>query len=128
MFQLFKDPQYDFLKPRRIFLAASAVACAGGGFACGLLWPGKANLGTDFGGGVLLHYSAKQDLEIEKIRGAVKDAGYTGAQIQQVKLKDQAGFRLAVRIKRDLGSEVGKTGDMLLTALAKDFPQAGFSL
>jgi preprotein translocase SecF subunit len=128
MFQLFKEPRYDFLRYRRVFLALSALACAAGVYACWLLSQGKAALGTDFGGGVLLHYSAKQDLEMEAIRTSFGRAGYSDAQIQQVKDGQRQGFRLIVRIKRELGSEVGKTGDSVLSVLSKDYPQAGFAL
>jgi preprotein translocase SecF subunit len=128
MFQLFKDPKYDFLGYRKVFLGISALVCAAGIWACFQIGNGKAPLGTDFGGGVLLHYGAQKDLEVEAIRGALKNAGYPEAQIQQVRTTGQSGFRLIVRIKRELTSEVGTTGGKVLSSLSAAFPEAGFKL
>lgn len=128
MFQLFKDPDYNFLKFRRALLALSVLLCGVGLWACALLWQGKAPLGTDFGGGVLLHYAAPKTVELEAIRGALKEAGYPEAQIQQVREETHSGFKLIVRIKRQITSEVGTTGGKVLGNLQKAFPDAGFTL
>jgi len=54
MFQWFNEPKINFMAPRRFFLALSTLGCLAGVYAIVLLYQGKANLGTDFGAGVLL--------------------------------------------------------------------------
>ena len=61
MFQWFKEPKIDFMRPRRIFLGLSGLACLAGVYAIVLLYQGKANLGTDFGAGVLLRMTSPKE-------------------------------------------------------------------
>jgi preprotein translocase SecF subunit len=128
MFNWFREPKIPFVKYRRVFLGLSVLAVLAGMVAVYMLWAGKANLGTDFGGGVLLHYAAKKDLSVDQVRSVLKQEGLGDAQIQQVKEKGVEGFKLIVRLRRELTGEVGKTGDATLTLLVKTFPDTGFTL
>ncbi len=128
MLQWFNEPKIDFMKPRRFFLTLSALACLAGVYACVLLYQGKANLGTDFGAGVLLRMSASSTVEIEKIRQSLKDEGYTEAQIQQVKEDNSAAFKLIIKIKHTAAKAVGSIGDEVLTVFNKTFTDAHFTL
>ena len=128
MFHWFNEPKVPFIKYSRFFMALSALGMLAGVWAIFLLGTGRANLGTDFGGGVLLQYSAKRDLSVDRIRETLRGAGLGDAQIQQVKEKDVEGFRLMVRIKQELTGQVGKTGDETLALLSKNYPDAGFAL
>ncbi len=128
MFQWFKEPKIDFMKPRRLFLGLSGLACLAGVWACVLLAQGKVNLGTDFGAGVLLRLSSSTNVEMDKIRGTLKEAGFPEARIQQMGGEGVSGFRLILKIKHDPAKAVGSIGQEVLGVFSKAFPDAHFSL
>lgn len=128
MFQWFNEPKIDFMKPRRLFLVLSGLACLAGVYACLLLVQGKANLGTDFGAGVLLRMSSTNNVEVDKIRQSLKQEGFPEAQIQQVGDDSAKGFKVILKIKYDPTKAVGSIGDEVLGVFNKNFPDAHFSL
>jgi len=128
MFQWFKEPKIDFMKPRRFFLALSTLGCLAGVYSAVLLYQGKANLGTDFGAGVLLRMSSSNSVEIDQIRQTLKTEGFPEAQIQQVKDDTAKDFKLVIKIKHDATKAVGSVGDEVLGVFNKNFPDAHFTL
>jgi len=128
MFQWFKEPKIDFMKPRRFFLALSALACLAGVYAIILLYQGKANLGTDFGAGVQLRLSAMNSVEIDKVRQSLKDQGYGDAEIQQRTEDKNTGFKLLIKLKHNENKAVGSIGEEVLDFFNKNFPNAKFTL
>ena len=128
MFQWFNEPKINFMAPRRFFLALSTLGCLAGVYAIVLLYQGKANLGTDFGAGVLLRMSASSSVEIDKIRQSLKDQGYGDAVSQQVKEDDNSSFKLIIKLKHDESKEVGSIGQEVLDFFNKSFPDAHFTL
>ncbi len=128
MFQWFNEPKINFMAPRRFFLALSSLACLAGIYAIVLLYQGKANLGTDFGAGVLLRMSASNSVEIDKVRQSLKDQGYGDAVIQQVKEDNNSEYKLIIKLKHDESKEVGSIGQAVLDFFNKSFPDARFTL
>lgn len=128
MFQWFKEPKIDFMKPRRFFLALSTLGCLAGVYSCVLLYQGKANLGTDFGAGELLRMSSANMVEMDQIRQTLKTEGFPDAQIQQVKDDTAKGSKLVIKIKHDPNKAVGSVGDEVLGVFNKTFPDAHFTL
>lgn len=128
MFQWFNEPKIDFMRVRRPFLALSFLASLAGVYACALLWQGKANLGTDFGAGVMLRLSSAETLEIDKIRESLKAEGYPEAQIQQIKDDTTKGFKVIIKIKHHSDKPVGSVGQETLEFFNKSFPNAHFTL
>src|SRR5579872_995714 len=128
MFQWFNEPKIDFMSLRRFFLTLSGLGCLAGVYACVLLWQGKANLGTDFGAGVLLRMSSANDVGIDKIRQSLKDEGYPEAQIQEVKDDSAKRYNLIIKIKHDPTKAVGSLGDEILGLFNKNYADAQFTL
>lgn len=128
MFQWFNEPKIDFMRPRRFFLALSALGCLAGVYSCFLLAQGKANLGTDFGAGVLLRMSSANNIEIDKIRQSLKQEGFPEAQIQQVNDESSKTFKVIIKIKYDATKPVGSIGEEVLGVFNKNFPDAHFTL
>lgn len=128
MIQWFNEPKIDFMKPRRFFMSLSAIACLCGVYACVLLSQGKANLGTDFGAGVMLRMSSSGDIGIDKIRQALKTEGFPEAQIQQVKDDSSKLFHFIIKIKHDPSKAVGSIGEEILGMFGKTFPEVHFTL
>lgn len=128
MFQWFKEPKIDFMRPRRIFLGLSGLACLAGVYAIVLLYQGKANLGTDFGAGVLLRMTSQKNVEMDSIRQTLKGEGFPEAQLQQVKDDNSNAFKLIIKIKHDPSKGVGSIGEEVLTVFNKNFPEAHFTM
>jgi preprotein translocase SecF subunit len=128
MFQWFKEPKIDFMRFRRFFLGLSGLACMAGIYAIVLLYQGKANLGTDFGAGVLLRMSSAKNVEMDSIRQTLKGEGFPEAQIQQVKDDTSNNFKLIIKIKHDPTKGVGSIGEEVLTVFNKSFPDANFKM
>lgn len=128
MFQWFSEPKIDFMAPRRFFLFLSTLGCLAGLYACVLLWQGRANLGTDFGTGVLLRLSAQNNVEVDQIRQILKTEGLAESQIQQAQDDTKKGFQFVIKIKYDPSKAVGSIGDEVVGLFNKSFPNAKFSL
>jgi len=128
MFQWFKEPKIDFMKPRRFFMTLSAIGMLAGVYSCVLLYQGKANLGTDFGAGELLRMSSVNAVEIDKIRESLKSEGFPEAQIQQVKDDSSKSYKLIIKIKHDPTKAVGGVGNEVLDVFNKAYPDAHFTL
>ena len=128
MFSFFKEPKFNFQAIRRLFLVVSGLAMAAGVYSIVYLAQGKANLGTDFGGGVLLHLTSTRDLKLEDLRTACDKAGYKDAQIQKISEPGMKGFKAVVRIRRALDNGVGTLGLTALADLQKQMPDSGLLL
>ncbi|HJT24946.1 MAG TPA: protein translocase subunit SecF [bacterium] len=128
MFQWFNEPKINFMAPRRFFLALSTLGCLAGVYACVLLWQGKANLGTDFGAGVLLRLSSEKNVPIDQVRQSLKTEGYPEAQIQEVTDEAAKGSKVIIKIKYDPSKAVGSLGDEVVGVFNKNFPDAHFAL
>lgn len=128
MFTIFKEPKFNFQAPRRFFLGLSILFCLVGVYSIVLLMMGKANLGTDFGGGVQLHLSAKSDVPMETLRQDLDAAGFKETHLQKVNEKDASGLKLVARLRNEVKEGVGTIGTQVVEALQKVHPEAGFAL
>ncbi len=88
--------KFDFMRWRKICLSGTAVMMILGIIACIQIYRGKANMGIDFAGGVLLQYQAGADYSLDQVRTALKDAGLGNAELQNV-LNER---RLIVKLKK----------------------------
>ena len=81
--ELFKTPNFNYIKYHKIFFGVSAVL---GLLTIGaLLSRGKNILSIDFTGGTLIQgYFEKEPVPLDKVRGALSEAGLAGAELQGV--------------------------------------------
>lgn len=128
MFTIFHEPKFNFQGVRRIFLVVSAIAMLAGAYSLVRLGTGRANLGTDFGGGVLLHISGSTDVSLEQLRKSFDEGGWKDAQIQKITDKDVVGFRMVARLRQTLQTGVGTVGAQVVEALGKSNPSVKFTL
>ncbi len=120
---LLANPNFDFMKWRRIFAILSVVLCLLGIFGIISTFLGKANLGIDFTGGTILYLKVEKVPDLEKIRLSLKQAGLEEFSLQDV--KDEKMLLLKFKSEAEtLTEEVEK----LLTHLTKSFPDYGFQL
>lgn len=73
MFRIIPDTNINFIGVRRIAFGVSLLLLALGVFAFVMISTGKANLGIDFAGGVMLQGHFEQPVAINDLRGTLTD-------------------------------------------------------
>lgn len=94
------ETKIDFLGKRWIMFAISGVLCIIGIIAAIAIPLGKANLGTDFAGGVAVQFRFEKPIHIEAVRSMFENAGLKDANLQQFAEPN----RLLVKLKRPEGN------------------------
>ena len=87
---------FDFMGKRKIALVASLILVIAGFMAILAVPLGKANLGTDFAGGLVVNYRFEKPVRIEDARKALEAGGYNDADLQEFAEPN----KLLVRVKR----------------------------
>ncbi|NTV13742.1 MAG: protein translocase subunit SecD [Desulfobulbaceae bacterium] len=114
---------FDFMSWRKICLTGTAVVMLLGVIGSIQIGRGKANMGIDFSGGVLLQYKAGADFSIDEVRSALGAEGLGDAELQNV-VNER---RLIVKIKK----VAEETGDLTATvdrALQQHLSSKNFEL
>ncbi len=93
------ETHIDFLGKRRVTFVLSAFLALLGLAAVVSIPLGKANLGTDFAGGVAIQFRFERPVEIDRIRKTLADNGFSDADLQQFAERN----KLLVRVKRTEG-------------------------
>ena len=115
------ETKIDFLSRRRITFVISAVVMLMGLWAIIAIPMEKANLGTDFSGGVSVQFRFEKPVSMETVRPLLAENGFKDANLQQLAGND----KLLVRLKRtegDLSAVSRSLGDVL----AKGMPDNPF--
>lgn len=94
------ETNIDFLGKRWIMFAISGVLCIIGIIAAIAIPLGKANLGTDFAGGVAVQFRFERPVHIEAVRSMLENAGFKDANLQQFAEPN----KLLVKLKRSEGN------------------------
>jgi len=84
MFRIIPDTNINFIGVRKIAFVLSLALIALGIFAFIMIATGKANMGIDFSGGVMLTGYFEKPVSIEELRTAVS-TGYPGAEITHLR-------------------------------------------
>lgn len=91
------DTKIDFMGKRKFAMVISIILALIGLYAAVSIPLGRANLGTDFEGGVTVQFRFEKPYEIEAVREGLKIAGLNEADLQEI--SDDSN-KLLVRIKR----------------------------
>ena len=113
------DTKIDFLGRRRAAFAISAVLVVMGLVAAVAIPAGKANLGTDFSGGVAIQYRFTDPVRIDEVRGLLSAAGFADASLQEF----SGAKKILVRVKRaegDLRALSASIGEVFKTGLPQN--------
>ena len=104
---LSRIPQFDFMGWRRQAIVFSAVLIL---LSIGSVATRGLNFGIDFTGGVLLEVAYAAPVELEDVRAALEDSGFTNATVQNVGSATEVMIRLppleGAEEGQDLGEEV----------------------
>ncbi len=121
--QLLDEPNFDFMKYKKIFATISAVFVLVGVFSFFQILRGAANLGIDFTGGMLLYLQTEKPPSLEKVRSVLTKAGVKDFTLQDV--KNQNLLLLKVKSSKESVEAEVKS---ILEVLKKNFPQLKFKL
>jgi len=116
-------PNLDFMGARKFAAVISGILVLLGVVAFVQISRGAANLGVDFGGGVMAYYRAEKPFSLDEIRKAFKEAGITGFQLQDVK-----GENLLIVKLRKKTETVGDLELKVRKVLEEKFPAYKFKL
>lgn len=94
------ETRIDFLGKRWITFTISGILCLLGIIAIAAIPLGKANLGTDFSGGVAIQFRFDKPVHIENVRTILEKNGYKDASLQQFAEPN----KILVRLKRADGN------------------------
>ena len=108
----------DFVALGRYAVIVSAVVLLA---SIGSLLVGKLTFGIDFTGGVVVHVAYPQEVELNDVRSALDDAGYTERTVQHFGSANTALIRLPAA---DGEKESAAIGDNVMAALKAGPPGA----
>lgn len=126
MFRIIGDTKIDFIGARKIAFGISTLLVAIGIYAFAMTLMGKANLGIDFAGGVMLQGHFEQEVRIDELRSALL------SEFPDVAVTEVSGFELPnafiIKTKRPESEREGSARlTKLLSILADKFSGNGFS-
>lgn len=109
----------DFLGKRKFSFAISIILALIGLMAVFAIPLGRANLGTDFAGGIAIQFRFADPIQIETVRDLLADSGFKDANLQQFAEPN----RLLVRLKRvegDLHALSSSIGEVFTEGMAEN--------
>jgi SecD/SecF fusion protein len=122
-YQLFEQPNLDFIGKRKYAFMISGALSLLGLVAFGQLSRGHGNLGVEFSGGAMVQLSAQQPFTVDQVRQALDKEGWGHAEIQPL----EGGKGLMVKLKKSEES-VGQMSEHLTRLLNQALPQNKFTV
>ena len=121
MFRIIKNPDFDFMRHRKVLLLVSLVVVLA---SVGILLAVGLNKGIEFTGGTQLQYKFAEKPDVGAIRQSLTDAGLSGQQVTTIGDADanEVVIRLASAGDTDADENQAKAA---LAALAKQFGVEG---
>ncbi len=120
-FQFIKTPKFDYMQLKKITFSISGVLVMLGLIAFVQIARGKANLGVDFTGGILVQYHAEQPFTLQEVRKVLSDNGLDEVSLQQVENE----HRLIVRLKKS-EEKASNLGDRIAEIFNTNLAEKGF--
>ncbi len=122
-FEIIKNPNFNFMRYKKILLLFSALLCLIGVLGTFQAFRGKANLGIDFTGGTLLYLKSEKFPSLEKIRKILSEEGFKDFTLQDV--KNEKILLLKIKSYKE---SVTKEVDKILQVLKERSPEYKFNL
>jgi preprotein translocase subunit SecF len=108
----FKETKIDFLKYKIPAMIMSLVIIFAG---LGLVAVRGLRYGVDFSGGTAIHVKFRKEIPVDKIRSALRDAGFRDSAVQNFNDPTQMLIRLSQRVSS--GDQVEKLSNQVTDAL-----------
>jgi preprotein translocase subunit SecF len=109
---LFKETKIDFLKYKIPAMILSLVIIIAG---LVLVFTKGLRYGVDFAGGTAIHVKFRKDVSVDKVRTALRDAGFRDSAVQNFNDRTQMLIRLSQKVSS--GDQVEKLTDQVIAAL-----------
>ncbi len=109
----------DFLGKRKFSFAISIILALIGLVAVVAIPLGKANLGTDFAGGIAVQFRFADPIEIEAVRDLLADSGFKDANLQQFAEPNKLLVRLK-KVEGDLHALSSSLGEVFTEGMAEN--------
>jgi len=97
--EILRDPNFDFMKYRRYWVAVSFVTILAG--LVGIFFLDRLNFGVDFAGGTQLTVKFDSAPNVEELRGLVASAGFRDAVIQRFGEAGANEFMIRTPVEKD---------------------------
>lgn len=117
------ETNIDFLGKRWILFIVSGIFAVIGLIAVVAIPLGKANLGTDFAGGIAIQFRFERPLEIDRVRNLLAEGGFKDANLQQFAEPN----KLLVKLKRTDG-DLAATSKAIGDAFTQGLPDNPFTI
>lgn len=117
IWEILGNVNVNFLKVRNVAFTVSGIFCTVGLIAIGLAFMGQAKLGIDFTGGISMQLKFEQPVQLDQVRGALAQAGFADAQVQEI----QGSNTLFIRLK-DVNTVEERAADTIIATLRKALP------
>jgi len=121
VFRIIKDPQFDFMRQRKLLLSVSAVLVL---ISIGIMFTKGLNKGIEFTGGTQIQVRYSTTPDVAQIRATLGSAGFTGGQVTTI--GDVADNDIDIRLSDAEGTDVSdeKTAQVI-AALRADSGATG---
>lgn len=126
MFRIIGDTNINFVGVRKISFVISTLLVILGIVAVVSIWTGKANMGIDFAGGVMVTGHFDQPVSIEDLR-AVVGSEFSDAQITELKDFEQPNAFIIKTARPETESEGQEKFDLLNQIIAEKFAGNNFT-
>ncbi|HWR82363.1 MAG TPA: protein translocase subunit SecF [Candidatus Deferrimicrobium sp.] len=127
MFSLIGVPKIDFIAKRKVSFALSSVIVLVGLFALLMIMLGKAEMGIDFSGGVMMQGHFASEVRIDHLRDAIS-AEFPDAQVNEVK-DFSVPHAFIIKTKRPETEAEGKErAKRILEIISSSFPGNTFAV
>ncbi|MDF1545478.1 MAG: protein translocase subunit SecF [bacterium] len=128
MFRIIGETNIDFIGVRKIAFFFSIALVALGIFSFIMIATGKANLGIDFAGGVMLNGYFDNEVTIDEMRAAVT-AEFPEAQITKVTDFEASPYAFIIKVKQpETEAEGRETESALKAIIASTFAGNNFTI
>ena len=121
MFRIIKNPDFDFMKHRKVLLSVSFVLVLA---SVGILVGKGLNKGIEFTGGTQLQYKFAEKPDVGAIRQSLTNAGLSGQQVTTIGEDDANEVVIRLASAGDTAQDEAQ-GKAALAALAKQFGVEG---
>lgn len=126
MFRIIGDTNINFVGVRKISFIISTVLVLLGIFAVFSIWTGRANMGIDFAGGVMITGHFDQPVAIEDLRSAVSSE-FSDAQITELKDFEKPNAFIVKTARPETEAEGQEKFDRLNQIISEKFSGNNFT-
>ncbi len=121
MLELIKGTKIDFMGKRKYAFVLSGILSIIGIFAIVQIATGKANLGTDFAGGMAIQLKFEKPVSVHTVRKALEESGIKDFDLQEL----PAVNKMIVKVKRT-EQQLEQEADQITNIISQKLPDSKY--